>query len=602
MRRTILDLGIIALALATSMALATDGNAAILRVPGDFNSLDNAVAAAADGDTVRVAGNGGSTYRARPVIGRPILLEGGWRADFAIRDPSLYVSVVRPPADAFEFERSVFVAQNAGNVIIDGFTIIGGRTGIESISSNLVVRDCVIRGQRGNTSTNPLFNRAGGSMRVVGGTLSLERSVLRDAVCIFGGAGIAIAGASQVTITDSKISNHLSVLANIDGSGACIRCDDTGMLRLERTTVERGANASDAGLVLVRNTPFVAEDCVFSQGTSSVNAGGIRLFECPLVQIARCVIEDCSSNSRGGGLDVEQCGSFALTECTIQRNVTRLDGAGLYLVNTPFVMTDNRFEANNRTTFPIALTVRGGGVRAISSTGTVTRTCFVREISSAYGGGWSQAGGDVTFNDCVFDGNSSTLYGGAFFLDLSGTARFSKSLIRGCSAKFGGGVSVAFAAKLFADQCTFVENSAISTGAAVYVETGASAEVTSSLVCRATRGDLVSCANGEITFVATNTWNDASLNPREEFGGICVDPAGTNGNLSVDPLFCVLPGAPPFCDSGTIAYSLQSDSPCLAAGVGGVDMGWRGSACTPGPRLDLESQTWGRIKSLYRTP
>ena len=73
----------------------TAAHAAVIRVPGDFSRLPNAVAAAAPGDTVQVAGNGGATYPVSGlVIDKDLTLQGGWRVDFAVRDPDIYVSVL----------------------------------------------------------------------------------------------------------------------------------------------------------------------------------------------------------------------------------------------------------------------------------------------------------------------------------------------------------------------------------------------------------------------------------------------------------------------------------------------------------------------------
>ncbi len=148
----------LAAALLSAALLASAGveraHAAILRVPGNFAFLENAVDAAAPGDTIQVAGNGGATYRSRFLITKPLVLQGGWRADFQVRNPSIYVSVIRSPQDAFEFDRPVIQVQSVSGVIIEGFAIVRGRVGIDATLSNVIIRDCEIQSQRNQTGAS----------------------------------------------------------------------------------------------------------------------------------------------------------------------------------------------------------------------------------------------------------------------------------------------------------------------------------------------------------------------------------------------------------------------------------------------------------------
>jgi hypothetical protein len=69
------------------------------------------------------------------------------------------------------------------------------------------------------------------------------------------------------------------------------------------------------------------------------------------------------------------------------------------------------------------------------------------------------------------------------------------------------------------------------------------------------------------------------------------DPTGTNGNFSLDPMFCSL---------FTLDVRLASTSPCTAANspagcglVGALDVGCDGSVRT-------EAATWGAMKARDR--
>ncbi len=584
------------------LAGASASNAAIWRVPEDFFSMANAIADSilvAPGDTIRVVGNGGATYRERSIVTRPLRIEGGWRADYQVQDPSIYVTVVRDPADAFE--QPLIRVQDASNVVIDGFTLIGGRRGIESTNSNVHVTRCEIRNQRNlESQSNPQLNVPGAGMRIVGGSALVEHVTIRDTVSPFGGAGVGMVGGAQVTLLDCVIDNVFSFAPFITASGAGISAVNCGLLALERTDISRAVVGEHGGLILARNTPFSALDGTFSAGSASVSAGAFMFIDCPSVELDGCAIEDCTSNNRGGAMFIQNCGSLVMNQCTVQRNLGKIEGGGLYLEGTPFTFTDCHWEANARDVFPIAVVGKGGGVRAVNSSGTVTRNCFVREVASAWGGGWSNAGGQVAFVDCVFDATQSKIFGGGFHGELSGGGTFTRSLFRGCQGLFGGALGASFTATLALDRCTLVENSGVNAGAAIYVDTDAEATVASSILCRATHGDLVNCGAGTVTLTHSNVWNDSTTNNRPEFGGTCQDPVGTDGNISLDPQHCAPPGEPPFCDPATTAYSIGPGSPCRGTGVGGVDMGWRGVGCTATSTSSIEAESWGRLKARYR--
>ncbi len=74
---------------------------------------------------------------------------------------------------------------------------------------------------------------------------------------------------------------------------------------------------------------------------------------------------------------------------------------------------------------------------------------------------------------------------------------------------------------------------------------------------------------------------------------ICPDQTGINGNISVDPQFCGVKY------SGN--YYLQSDSPCAPGNhPSGDDCGLIGAFPVNCGEVDVQTKTWGTIKSLYK--
>jgi hypothetical protein len=83
------------------------------------------------------------------------------------------------------------------------------------------------------------------------------------------------------------------------------------------------------------------------------------------------------------------------------------------------------------------------------------------------------------------------------------------------------------------------------------------------------------------------------FNASQKYGGDCPDQTGINGNISVDPQFCGIPG------SGN--YYLQSNSPCAPGhhpdGTACGQIGAFGVACGS---VATKETTWGGLKALYR--
>ncbi|MDP6460385.1 MAG: hypothetical protein QGH59_01305, partial [Gemmatimonadota bacterium] len=257
LRRTGLRSRVIPVMALVALAAASVADATTWRVPDDFAVINNAVNAAAPGDSILLAGNGGSTYftgGSTLEIDFDLTIQGGWRADFAVRDPSLYISVVRD--ETIGSTRPLVRVTGPCSVVLDGFRILGGETGIESTDADLTVRDCVTEDQRNTDFTTP-----GGGLRVSGGTLMMERTTVRDAYAVGGGAGMSLTGLASATLSDCSIVGNHSALA-----GAGILATSVASLTLSGTTVARDSADTEAGLLLLEGTSLTASDCEFVGG------------------------------------------------------------------------------------------------------------------------------------------------------------------------------------------------------------------------------------------------------------------------------------------------------------------------------------------------
>ena len=580
---------------AIAMTAATAG-AAIWRIPGNGTEIPVVIdLLAAPGDTVQVMGNGGATFFTRFAVSKDLTIQGGWRADFQVRDPSIYVTVIQDIPDAFANERSIVRVNGSPRVEFDGITFVGGRFGVRADEgATLIVRDCVFRNQRNETVPAEGFRLAGGGMRVVGGTVLVERTTILNSFAIMNGAGMAILGASSAILRDCTIRNCLSRFLPgdaFDTDGAGIYAVGVADLEISGTVLENNNSLNRGGHLYARDTNVTIAGSRFVRGAGSLEGGGIYATG-GTISVSGSTFESCVSGS-GAGIQVESAQGLELVDVELRRNLGSSEGSAVRVSNTPFSIRECLFEHNHQEPPATIRVQRGGGVRAVASPGTVEDTIFRDEAATSRGGAWAQVGGDVVFRRCRFEGNRCILNGGSIDLELSGTVRAEQCLFVDGTAKFGAGIAGSFGANFEIDHCTFSRGTATSNGGAVYLETASFATITNSILCCATQSELVACPAASFSLANCDIWNDDSVNPRDEFLGSCVNPIGSNGNFSANPAFC---------DPNAVDLRLAPGSPCVGAGSDGSDLGWMPAGCPGGTPLHVTPDTWSRIKARYLPP
>jgi len=145
------------------------------------------------------------------------------------------------------------------------------------------------------------------------------------------------------------------------------------------------------------------------------------------------------------------------------------------------------------------------------------------------------------------------------------------------------------------DSNTFDGNVCYDMGATLYMAGDGSSAITNNIITGSVGGEAITIydvSSLPSVLSCNDVWNNASGN----YGGVLTDPTGTDGNISVDPLYCDAPGGD---------YTLTVGSPCLAGNhPDGADCGLIGAlpaGCGPtGVRGQADRVTWGSIKGAYR--
>ncbi len=395
---------VLAVAVAITMAAPGPAMATILCVKlgggsGCYATIPLALAAANNGDTVRVAAG---TYIGAVSVVENVTLEGGWNTSFTARDTANFVSTLVPGFGDTSSVVSIFgsIANPAASTpTIDGFTITSGRAdlgfnhggGMRIQHSRATIRNCVISGNRGYV--------LGGGVWVQRGTARfqstrIESNVVTDAGQ---GGGVLLEDASG-TFEDSVIQGNS--VSGFGGSG---------------------------GGIAVQNFGPTPTALVVRGSTIAANSPG------------------SSCQGYGGGIFVSPRSGQQITTIVdrvrFDLNCGQFEGGGIALDDTsgtggtaPYTITNSVFAGNN-----------GGGngdavhVNAASAVGVIRNVTFVgngsgqaivtntkltiaNSILRSFGTGISYGGPagqlTATFND--FYANTTNVFtGGAFALDPS---------------------------------------------------------------------------------------------------------------------------------------------------------------------------------------
>ena len=256
----------------------------------------------------------------------------------------------------------------------------------------------------------------------------------------------------------------------------------TGERNLEANpTIFTGARDDNADPVTghiclkVRGNMHITLDGLhFENGLTSQDKGGALncANETLYVTLVDCVIDNNKNkvdgaDKNGAGLYIEAVAGFEATRVSITNN-TCLHAPALYVYNMPadipVVFNDCLFEHNYASSW-------GGLARIrVGSPNCVFNSCTFNE-NSANGdsGGIVQNDGTMTFNNCTFTKNTSSGNGGAITMNGDGeTCIIKGGTFSENAAKLGGAIFTPANTKVntvtISDNCTFSKNYAISGG------------------------------------------------------------------------------------------------------------------------------------------
>jgi predicted outer membrane repeat protein len=229
------------------------------------------------------------------------------------------------------------------------------------------------------------------------------------------------------------------------------------------------------GGILCENSSPTLNNVYFSRNQATDDGGGLACVDHASPTLSGCFFDYCEVGDDGGGLYAYDWSSPMLNDCIFRWNEAADRGGGaLFVVNSFPELTGCVFYGNTG--------MNGGGA------------CFV------------YAEGPMT--DCLFYDNTAT---------------------------FGGGLQCYGNAQCILTRCTFSGNGA-SSGGGLYCRNNSSPSLHNSIIAFSTQGQAVARQANDCnpTLACSNLYDNAG----GDWVGCIAGQAGTNGNISKNPLFC----------------------------------------------------------------
>jgi parallel beta-helix repeat protein len=180
-------------ALALIFLSAGPAAAAVIRVPLDAPTIQQAIDAARKGDTVRVSQG---TYFENITLKENVILEGGWNTDFSSRDIAAHETVLDG------IEKPGWVVFGADNATLDGFTVTNGT--VKKVGDDEVGAGVHCKNTSPIITNNIIKVNAPAGIYCEGGTVRIQNNIISDNA----EAGIFLKNKASVTIIGNTIRNN----------------------------------------------------------------------------------------------------------------------------------------------------------------------------------------------------------------------------------------------------------------------------------------------------------------------------------------------------------------------------------------------------------
>ncbi len=396
-----------------------------------FCGIQDAIAAAAHGDTIRVAP--GVYLENLNYLGKAVEVESAGGAAVTTIRADRPDRVVR------------FNADEGPASILDGFTITGGSGGIACANSSPTIRNCIITGNTTDT---------GAGIECYAGSPTITHCAVENNRANLTAGGIICNARSSPLISDCTISTNEAGL-----SGGGIVCVDSSDPLIRRCTITHNATlGSGGGIASGDGSKPTIESCTIAGNGATAGAGIDCYNSSPTIRNSTIAVN--IADEIAGGINCKRDSSPTITNCTFQYNRAGLNGGGIICNENSNATIIACVIANNRA-------VNGAGLYIFDNSKATLRRCdILNNIATGFGGGVVCAGSEPNFDECTFRGNEAE--SGAGIGCGESDAIITNSIIQeNVATQIGGGILCNNSSPTFSN-CLFTRNRAGYGGGAVY--------------------------------------------------------------------------------------------------------------------------------------
>ena len=387
-------------------------------------------------------------------------------------------------------------------------------------------------------------------------TLDFFDVYLSDSTAYFGG-GMALGWTTNASLVNfTAFDNRANNIGNTALGGALfigptanVACTNCSFLDNE---------ADQGGAIAIESGGLFSDEAGVYTSNQATNAGGAVYFENTVDASFTQTRFEKNGSGTGGAAYIagSSLAGAQFSEVNFIQNTALNGGGALSLLgSSEITISNSNFENNTSDTV-------GGAIQCTNTNGSIhiTDSRLEYNVATTLGGAiYSSSADGVVLERLTFRENASGSNGGAWYHN-TGQASASLSLWLTNRSPFGGAIAIeqsSLDTKLINN--SFVENLAYSEGAHLWIAGGEIVATNNIYAFGLGGGGLyadTASMNSQLSY------GDAWANIDGDYIGSLIDPTGSSGNISGDPLFRdYLPGGTEEDD-----LHLASGSPCVNAG------------------------------------
>jgi hypothetical protein len=448
-----------------------------------YDSIQQAVNAAADRDTVRVAQG---VYFETVEISKSLTLEGGWNDSFTVQDWDTYVTTIDADGNGSVIRTGLPLGVSAITVTIEGFTLMHGdasaylgwgggillQDDFGGVSQFTVRHNVISNNYACPDPSPPSCQGYGGGIYVYSGSAVIEDNFIGNNIARWEGGGkgggISVGGWANVTIERNTIIANTAVFSTTgswDGEGGGVDLGYAGDAILRNNEIRKNfaaVNGTGRGGGVYAEGHFY--DNVIAENVASVNdtgyGGGVYAYHTGTFE--RNIVEDNIASKNGDGTGG---GIYALylqnaVQNTIVDNEATRGGGVYYNTYTGEEDFSYNYVARNQATGSSDATLDGGGgISSVDSRVNISDNTIISNTAYAGGGVQIISGTLYTVQRNHIELNSG--FGGGGILVKNATGRIVDNTIFDNSAAVGGGMYLWEATSPVVESNQIISNTAV---------------------------------------------------------------------------------------------------------------------------------------------